>query len=351
MSELRQDPTTREWVIIATERARRPHEFVRDKETPRNYPLRDPKCPFCPGNESETPPEVLRYSKPGTKEWQVRVVPNRFPALSPKGTVSRRTEDSLFRSMDGFGVHEVIVESPLHNVSIATMGYSDVELVLHAYRERFNALKVNPNLKYITIFKNYGETAGTSLVHPHSQLIATPVASHEAKRKRDTSAIFEDDTGSCLYCHLIHTELMMRKRIVEVTDDFVVFHPFASRSPFETWIAPILHQPSFALAPEDKIPALARVLRDTLKAIATVLKDPDYNLVLHTSPTDDEYDHYYDWHIRIIPRLTTVAGFEMGSGIYISTALPENTAAFMREQISASRRVKNAAGAQALTGA
>lgn len=337
MSELRQDPTTREWVIIATERARRPHEFARNGHVERELPPYDPACPFCRGNEASTPAEVLRYALPGKDGWQVRVVPNKFAALSPSGNTARRMEDSIFRKMDGVGVHEVIIESPTHNECLCFMEYSAVELVLQAYQDRFNTLKKNPMLKYVTIFKNYGETAGTSLIHPHSQLIATPVAPPETRRKREAAADYQADTGGCLYCDLMHAELAARKRIVAVTDDYAVFHPFASRSPFETWITPRLHQPSFALVPADKLRALARVLTDTLRALHRALQDPDYNFVIHTAPTDGEDDPYYDWHIRIIPRLTTVAGFEMGSGIYISTALPERTAAFMRKEMAAQR--------------
>lgn len=335
MSELRQDPTTREWVIVATERARRPDKFAKDAHIQESQPAYDPACPFCQGNESMAPLEVLRYPDEKGTGWLVRVVSNKFPALSPEGSTSRRLEDSFFRKMDGVGVHEVIIESPAHNECIAHMRDSQVERILHAYRARFNVLRQNPILKHITIFKNHGEAAGTSLSHPHSQLIATPIPSPEMRRKRETAAAYENDMGSCLYCDLLRIELAERKRIVEVSDDFVVFHPYASRSPFETWIVPRLHQPSFSRMSDDKIAPLASVLRKTLGSLYEALHNPDFNYVIHTAPTDEE-DLYYDWHIRIIPRLTTIAGFEMGSGTYITTALPEQSAAFMRKIVTGS---------------
>jgi UDPglucose--hexose-1-phosphate uridylyltransferase len=333
MSDLRQDPTTKEWVIIATERARRPSNFSQER-TRQEFPPHDPSCPFCTGNESMTPDEVLRYPGEDREGWRLRVVPNRFPALTPGGDPTRRTENNLFRRMDGIGVHEVIIETPVHNQFTAFMDYTQMETVLHAYRSRYNALKSRPFLRYITIFKNHGEAAGTSLVHPHSQVIATPIAPSETRRKHQVAAAYYDDTGSCLYCDLVGREIAYGKRIVQETNSFVVFHPYASRSPFETWVAPKVHHSSFGLFSEEHVPQLARVLRDSMKALRDALNNPDYNLVIQTAPTDEEDDPYYDWHIRIIPRLTTVAGFEMGSGIYINTALPEETAAYMREQMA-----------------
>lgn len=332
MSEIRQDPTTKEWVIIATERGKRPHDFVRSGVVEEVPPF-VASCPFCPGNESQTPPAVLVYpdsKKADESSWRVRVTPNKYPALVREGSIKREEEKRFFRKMDGVGAHEVIIESPYHNRLIPLMDQKEVEDIIRAYWERYNALKKDPMIKLLIIFKNHGESAGTSLVHPHSQLVATPVVPMHVRRKYEVATAYFDDTGRCIYCDICEDELMAEKRIVLKTDKFVVFHPFASRSAFETWIAPRRHLSSFGNIPIKDIPDLASVLKTTLLKIYKSLNNPDFNFVIHTAPVDDENKSYYLWHIQIIPRLTTVAGFEIGSGIFINTSLPEETAEFMR---------------------
>jgi UDPglucose--hexose-1-phosphate uridylyltransferase len=332
MPELRQDCTTKEWVIIATERAQRPHDFKAKKVKEILPPFVD-SCPFCPGNESETPSEVLAYhdsGKPNGPGWRVRVIPNKYPALVPGGSIVRREEEKLFRKMDGVGIHEIIIETPHHNGVMALMTGKEVEEILLAYRERYNVLKKRPSVKLIMIFKNYGKSAGTSLVHPHSQLVAAPIVPAHIRRKFEVATSYFDDTGRCINCDLVRGELKNKQRIVLDADRFVVFQPFASRSPFETWIAPKRHLSSFGNIPEEDIPDLASVLKTTLLKIYKSLNNPDFNFVIHTAPVDDENKNYYLWYIQIIPRLTTVAGFEIGSGIFINTSLPEETAEFIR---------------------
>jgi UDPglucose--hexose-1-phosphate uridylyltransferase len=330
MSELRQDPTTKEWVIIATTRARRPHYFVRE-QAPQSIPEYDPSCPFCPGNEHMTPPETARYTRPGSaaEHWSLRVVPNRYPALEPEGSLERRG-DELNVSMDGVGRHEVIIDSPLHNRHPALMADEEMEALLRVCQQRYVELRDDPRIDYIVIFKNYGEQAGTSLLHPHSQIVATPVAPALYRRKYEVAVENYDRTGTCLYCDIRERELAEGTRVVMDTDGFVVFHPFASRSPFETFILPKQHRPSFGQVPQAELTELARVLRSTLFGTYQRLGNPDFNYVIHSVPTDEEESRYYMWHVQIVPRLTTMAGFEMGSGMYINIALPEETAAFMR---------------------
>ncbi len=331
MSELRQDPTTKEWVIIAPERANRPQQAPK-KTRAKELPDWDASCPFCPGNEARTPAEVLRI--PISSEdsaWAVRVVPNQFAALTTEGSVTRENEGRFYRKMSGFGVHEVIIESPSHNTPMALMTYQQVEKVLIAYQQRYNTLKQNSQLNFITIFKNYGWASGTSLIHPHSQLVATPIMTPYYHRRFDIAHDYHADTGGCLYCELLAEELEKRERIVAETKEFVVFHPYASRMPYETWILPKEHSASFGLFPAARFAELAMVLKDTLFCLYEKLDNPAFNLMVDTSTTIDENDPYYHWHIRIAPRLTTIAGFEMGSGIYISAAMPEDTARLMRE--------------------
>jgi len=331
MSELRQDPTTREWVIIAPERARRPQQ-TKEKKEPDLLPDWDATCPFCMGNEAQTPdPTCMIPLSDEDSSWAVRVVPNRFAALTQEATIDGAGDGQFSRKMAGFGVHEVIIESPLHNVPMALMPYEQVEKVLAAYRQRYNALKGDHKLKFITIFKNHGADSGTSLAHPHSQLVATPIITPYYHRRFDKAHDYFADFGRCLYCDMLDNELKKDERIIIEDREFVVFEPFASRAPYETWIIPKTHRASFGLLAEKHVSELATILKDTLLCIYQKLDNPSFNLMIDTSTTYDEEDPYYHWHIRIVPRLSMVAGFEIGSGIYISSALPEESAEVLRE--------------------
>jgi UDPglucose--hexose-1-phosphate uridylyltransferase len=331
MSELRQDPTTREWVIMAPERAKRPQHMPKKRRV-EELPEWDESCPFCPGNESQTPDDVFRL--PVLSEgsaWAVRVIPNRFAALALNGDLIRKENGHLFRKMHGIGMHEVIIEAPSHNTPMALMTYQQVQKVLTAYQERYNTLKKNRQFKFITIFKNHGWASGTSLVHPHSQLVATPIAATYYRRKFDVAVDYYDDVGKCLYCDLLAAELDKGRRIIAESEEFVILNPYASRVSYETWIIPKRHCASFGLFPETCLTELAMVLKDTLFCLYHGLDDPAFNLMIDTTTTEDEEDPYYHWHVRIVPRLTTIAGFEMGSGIYINTTPPENAARLMKQ--------------------
>jgi len=328
MSVIRQDPTTKAWVIIAPGRAMRPHDFQQVRE-PHVFAPRDESCPFCPGNEAHTPQEVLRLPERQGTGWAVRVIPNKFAVLASQGEPRHRAEGPLFREMDGVGYHEVIVETPIHNRTPAQMDDAEMEQVLRAYQARYRALQQDPRVRYIILFKNHGERAGTSLVHPHTQLVAMPIAPLQIRRKYEVAISHYDDTGRCLYRDLVEAEVAAQVRIVEETEHFVVFHPFASRVPFETWIVPKHYQPSFGQVSSEELSALAQVSRKTLLGLDNALGKPDFNYVLHSAPTEDETKPYYLWHIQILPRVTTIAGFELGSGISISTVMPEQSAALM----------------------
>ena len=333
MPEMRQDPTTKEWVIIATERAKRPHDFRKGGPSPEK-PAYKADCPFCPGNEHMTPPETLAYRKggiPNGSGWWVRVVPNKYPALVSVGSLERKEEKGFFRKMDGVGLHEVVIGSPIHNQLFPLLDDYHVSETLLAYRERYLALRQDPRIKLIIIFKNHGISAGTSLEHTHSQIVATAVVPSNIRKKLVEAARHYDDYGCCVYCDLVEEERSFGKRIVLETEKFVVLHPFASRFPFETWIVPKIHQASFGDITPDESGEFARVLKTTLFKIYSKLNDPDYNYVIHTAPVKDEGEDYYHWHLQIIPRLTTTAGFEMGSGIYINVSFPEETASFLRD--------------------
>ncbi|MBN1855661.1 MAG: galactose-1-phosphate uridylyltransferase [Dehalococcoidia bacterium] len=330
MSELRLDPTTREWVVISTERARRPHDFAQASIHPLPQEFYS-TCPFCPGNEAQTPGLSASYSDPESGKWRVRVVPNKFPAVRPEGSTRRKEEHPLALSLDGVGIHEVVVESPLHNRLLGFMSDDEVFDVVRAYRDRLVTLSAMPSVRQVTVFKNHGASAGTSLEHPHSQIVATPVVPWHVRHQYDVATQYFDERGRNLYSDLLAFEAEQEVRVVCATPRFLVIHPYASRRPFETWVLPRSARASLGDLDDDELREFGTVMRDTLRCIFTGLNNPDYNQVLYTAPAGDECEPYYSWHLRVYPRLTAVAGFEIGSGIHINTSLPEQTAAFMRE--------------------
>jgi UDPglucose--hexose-1-phosphate uridylyltransferase len=266
------------------------------------------------------------------------VVPNKFGALTDEGTPQRREEGPLFREMTGVGHHEVIIETPVHNRPLPLMTDTEVAQVLGVYQARYHTLREDPRVRCIVLFKNHGERAGTSLMHPHAQLVAMPVAPMQMRRKYAVAIGHYDDTGRCLYYDLVQAEVQAKVRLVLATDRFVVFHPFASRVPFETWIVPTQHQPSFGQVSPADLTALAQVLRRTLRTLYDVLSDPDFNFIIHTAPLEDEAKPYYLWHLQIVPRVTIIAGFELGSGMWITTMLPEESATIMRDVMQQDNR-------------
>ncbi len=331
MSEIRQDPTTKEWVILATARGKRPSDFAQRVLRPEK-PAFVTTCPFCPGNESMTPHAVLSYRGDSNDiSWQVRAFANDYPAVTPGGGSLRKTKQQLFLTLDGIGCHEVIVENPIHNTHLALMNDFEVAEVLRAYKERYEAAVQKPFVKAAFVFKNHGRGAGTSLDHPHSQVIATSVVPRHTIMLYEVATAYYADNGRCLYSDVMERELESGTRIIMNTEKFIVFHPFASYRPFETWIMPKANQAIFNQISLEDIRDLAQVVRITLMKLYHGLDDPDYNIVIDSAPVGEERAELYRWHIRIIPRLTEAAGFEIGSGIFINPALPEDTARFMRE--------------------
>jgi len=330
VTELRQDPTTDDWVIIAHERAKRPYDYVMRREDT-SSPAFVENCPFCPGNERLTPPEVAVYREgSGTSSWKIRVVPNKYPALGPHGTTEERVVEGRFRAMDGSGFHEVVIESPLHNQTLSRMSTSEIESIVRMYRDRYKVLGRERETKLIVIFKNHGIAAGTSIEHPHSQIVAAPVVSPQITKKCHVALEHYKKTGRCLYCDINEWELDSRTRLVTESGRFLVFHPYASRYPFETWVSPKRHNACFGNIDSEEIRELGKTLQWIMEKIDRALGKPDFNYVFHTAPVEDEISEHLHWYIQIVPRTWTLGGFEMGSGIYINTAVPEETAAFMR---------------------
>lgn len=332
MPELRQNPATKEWVIIATERAKRPEEFgsgpapviANHRET----------CPFCVGNENMTPPEIMAYrtfgTAPNTPGWWIRIVPNQFPALEQDGAVARQRREELFVSMPGIGEHEVLIESTDHAQVIATMDQNQVEEIFLAYRERYRTLSKDPRFEMIIIFKNHGVRAGTSLAHPHSQIIAAPITPMHIRHRIEEAMRYFDDNGECVYCRMIAKEQKLKERVVMETDNFIVIEPFASASPFETVVFPKKHASTFDAISSEHCRELAFVMKQTLAKLHKALNNPDYNYVIFSSPCHERDLEYYHWYILIYPRVTSAAGFELGSGIFINTVIPEKAAEYLR---------------------
>jgi UDPglucose--hexose-1-phosphate uridylyltransferase len=265
--------------------------------------------------------------------WRVRVIPNKFPALSAYGSRDPRANGLGFTSMPGIGSHDVVVESPRHDWDLATGADDEVRDVLTAYRSRYLALR-DSRTAAVIIFRNHGAGAGTSLPHPHSQIVATPVIPPLVRHRVDVAVQHYEETGHCLYVEILHRELADERRIVFENEGFVAFQPFASAAPFETWIVPRAHRASFADTTDEELTQFAPVLREVLGGLRRLLDDPDYNYVIHSAPPGDEHKLYFLWHLQIVPRLTTAAGFELGSGISVNPSSPEETAAWLRRALS-----------------
>jgi len=339
MPELRHDPIQKRWVIIATERGRRPDDYPRQEE-----PMPGGFCPFCEGNESKTPPEIAAIRRnsggPNQPGWDVRVVPNKFPALRIEGDLDRKGL-GLFDRMNGVGAHEIIIETPQHDLNIADASVEQVQKVLWMYRARLQDLLRDIRFKYVLIFKNHGASAGASLSHPHTQIIATPVTPLTLAGELNAAKQHYLDKERCLFCDIIQQELESRERIVVSDDQFVAMTPFASSFPFEIFLAPRNHHHSFAEISDDVLRKLAMVLKEVLSRIKKCLNDPAYNFLIHTIPNTksrarranywETIELDYHWHIELVPRLTRIAGFEWGTGFFINPTAPEEAAKYLRE--------------------
>jgi UDPglucose--hexose-1-phosphate uridylyltransferase len=328
MPEIRQNMATKEWVIIATERAKRPEAFIQaPKPPPEERPAWDARCPFCPGNEEH---DLERLRLPQDGDWRLRVVANRYPALQEDGPRERHY-DGVNRWISGVGYHEVVVESRLHNTCPALETLDEVQATLVAFQIRGLAFRSDPRIEQVICFKNHGPTAGASLVHPHAQMLALPIVPYSIRARMEEQLRYCDDHGVCAICQMRRDEEQERTRIVLESNCFTAFVPYAAYSPFHIWIVPRRHRASFLDAAPDEVADLAHVLRTSLRKIYFGLNDPDYNYVIRSSPERDRYAEHLHWYLAVVPRVAHTAGFELGSGMYINTALPEESARFLRE--------------------
>jgi UDPglucose--hexose-1-phosphate uridylyltransferase len=326
MPELRLNMMTREWVVVVCERARKPESF-RARSEHKYRPERDASCPFCPGNEGKTPPEVMRL--PGDGDWRVRVTPNKYAAFITEGE-RIRMDEGLRHLVTGVGRHEVIVETPRHDLTLALLEEEEVNDVLSVYRERFLDAFEDSRIRHAIIFKNQGPGSGTSIMHPHTQLVGSPIVPFRIRDRIDEAVRYFDNTGECLVCAMMRDELADGRRVIVDSEHFVSFIPYASLSPFRTWIFPKRHVPSFGNIAEEEQRDLARTLKSTLLKLYDGLDDPDYNMVFRSLSPYRTRSEYLHWYITIVPRLQQSTGFELGSGMYVNTTIPEDVAEYLR---------------------
>lgn len=340
MSELRKDLISGRWVIIATERSKRPDDFRpaggrAPDEGPRGF------CPFCEGSEVKTPPEIpTTLRQPDTASdapgWTVRVVPNKFPALN-RGPSSPKMTRGIFPWAEGRGVHEVVIENPDHGLELADLPVDHIRDVLSVFQQRIRAIETEFHYRYVQIFKNKGREAGASLSHPHSQIVATPIVPIRVKEEIYGADRLFRGFRECAFCRILREENSAGQRVVLQNEHFTVFAPFASRFPFEMAVYPARHSPYFTEVREDELMSLAGALKSILGKLKDAVGDPPYNLVLHQAPNPShsrqawpDIDKIYHWHLEIFPILTKVAGFEWGTGFYINPVPPETAAEFLR---------------------
>ncbi len=335
MPELRKDPIIGRWVIIATERAKRPNDFKKETFQPD-----EGECPFCEGRESQTPQEIYAIrnnSQRNTPGWQVRVVPSKVPFLAIEGSIGRKGQ-GLFDTMNGIGAHEVVIETTQHIANIADLPETQIANVFDTYIKRIADLEKDQRFKYVLVFKNYGWQAGAGRVrHSRSQLIATPVNPKRVKEELVGARKYYEFHERCIFCDLIKQELEDKKRLILEIDGFVAIVPFASRFPFEVWILPKRHNCDFVNQSKEELNFLASAIKKVLLKLRNGLNDPAYNYIIHTAPFKRQKSGHwttvnedYHWHIEIMPRLTKVAGFEWGTGFYICPTPPEEAANFLR---------------------
>ncbi len=333
--EIRQNKATKQWVIYSPGRAGRPNDAGRlwrnDLDRVKmELPRHDPDCPFCPGNEHMLPGIIMELPGPDESGWQTRVVPNKYPAVSPTGDTTRYNV-GIYWAMQGYGRHEVIIESSCHDCRLAGMSEAEVGLIIETYHRRYtDLLKEHRNMMTL-IFRNHGVRAGTSLLHPHSQIIVTGMVPTYIRWREDQAQAHFDETGRCVYCEIIDFELKYRRRLVVENETFVGFVPFAAEVPFEVWIIPRRHQACFGEVTDPEKADLSAALRHVLARLDSKLGDPDYNYIINTAARYKEGEPQLHWYLQIRPRLTTMAGFEIGSGIAINPSIPEEDADTLNE--------------------
>ena len=332
--EIRQNKLTGEWIIISPERGKRPGDFKKKGIEDKKIPEYDKDCPFCDGNEKYLiHPFIMETQGVNENPWQTRVLLNKYPALTPEKDVSR-SKKGIYLTMPAYGHHEVIIDHPKHNMCIGLMQEEEIRAVIETYWRRYTKLMEDERNLMIIIFQNHGVQAGTSLVHPHSQLIATGIVPSHLRVREEESLRYFDDFGRCVMCDILNYENKNRERMLFENDSFLSFIPFAAEVPFEIWIVPRKHNASFGDICEEERDKLASIFRKVMHLLYERLNDPDYNYMILSATRYAAFEPHIHWYLRIRPRLTTQAGFEIGSGISINPSLPEENAEFLRSELN-----------------
>jgi UDPglucose--hexose-1-phosphate uridylyltransferase len=331
MSELRKDPIVDRWVIIADGTGRTP---IIPKEG--GFSSAGILCPFCPGNEHLCPPEILSNrpsdSQPNDSRWRLRVVPNRSPILVVEEELKRMGE-GLYDKISGIGANEVIIETPRHDIRQSQMESGELENIFWAYRDRVLDLKRDTRMRYVLLYKNYGQMAGATLDHQYSILMGLPIVPRGVLEEVEGAKKHFDYKERCVYCDIIRQEIQQEIRVISETKDFLAIEPFAPRVPFETWILPKRHTPRYENIEPREIREIALIFKEVVLRLDEALNNPAYNYVIHTTPFNIASEQYYHWHMEILPRLTFITGFEWGSDVYINLTSPEDAASFLKEII------------------
>jgi UDPglucose--hexose-1-phosphate uridylyltransferase len=341
-NEVRKDYLLDRWVVIATERSRRPTDFAKQERQQAKMST----CPMCPGNEHMTPPAVLTYVKSdrgikktcdsdGSREknWIIRVIPNLYPAFSTPNTTITKNEIAVNENLiKAVGHHEVLVESPVHNEDPTNAPTPQLVHVINGYVDRLQELASKPYVRYVSIFRNHGLEAGASLSHAHSQIIATPIVPQTLKEEMDASHKEWNKHRRCVFCTIIEKERAGQRLILE-NSSFIVFAPYASVNPMEFWVFPKKHESSILDMNQTEVNKFAETLKTCLSRLKTLVNDPPYNYGFHLA-LDKEAKDWYHWHLEVYPRLAIWAGFEKSTGMYINTMTPETAAESMRQNTS-----------------
>ncbi len=330
MPELRRDPIVGRWVVIDTDHPQGPGDFPKEDHSS----SRKATCQFCPGREHFTPAEVSalrpKESQADGPGWMVRTVANKFPALSLEGPVEKEAA-GMFDQMSGVGAHEVVIETPDHDKNLADLTPEEMGFVLGQFVGRSRDLAKDPRHKYVCIFKNFGASAGATVEHAHSQIIALPTVPKAVLEELRGAVGYYGAQKRCVFCDVIEQEYKDRERIVIENNAFLAFCPYAPRYAFELWIIPKAHNAFFSSLDGDALKDLSTLLLDILRRMRSLLSNPSYNFYIHTAPLKYERPERYHWHIEIIPKLTRSIGFEWGTGLHITPTFPQVAAKHYRD--------------------
>lgn len=330
MSEIRHNQLTGEWVIIAPERAKRGGNLATPVARP-EIPAFVANCPFCPGNEDVATDE--RYRVDGADgRWALRSIVNKFSVLSATGDVALQPSFSADpETVNGVGLHEVLIETPQHHLTAAAITVDHVRRILEAYIDRSRTFYADPRVRHVIVFKNHGADAGASQQHPHSQIVGTPIVPGQVVERIERARRIFAETGRCSACALIDQERAEACRVVAENADFIALIPYAALSPYHLWILPKVHAACFSELPAESLAALAEIVRTVLGKVVGMLNDPPYNLVVRSLGPQEKDAPYFHWYLSIVPRVNKVAGFELGTGMYVNPSLPEHCAQALRD--------------------